>query len=394
MYSVAPSPSFSPGTARPYPLPTPHDHLEQSLPNILYDHSHMLAQQTWQTPPLDVFPSNPYPSVQSPPSMTLKVWILDCKSCGTFLTNRGMQAVLSLRPNVALYSSDALPVNCSAYMSSPEALRPPSYRPPSSNSSQRTCECLTQTLCCHGCGANVGYMIVIPCNRCTSSFTSSNRATNGHRFVFHSSEIIATDRHYIPDEPGILPYEYPPVPPILSLIYPHHHPQNTQSRLFSPHYQSSPAYRQEYLPTPPAGAPLVSSTSVSSIHETSPFAEQHNRSIDNSHESPPHAPRSLPHFEHPYPFVSVPSQSPSILRSSFADSDSPDDSIPPPLVSPSYPYELPSGQLETPPPCMLKPGDVLYWHHLMRQGEIPGMKEDVRARQRSIPAVKRLPLDR
>ncbi|KAI0371114.1 hypothetical protein BV20DRAFT_922692, partial [Pilatotrama ljubarskyi] len=71
-------------------------------------------------------------------------------------------------------------------------------RPPS-----RTCECLTQTLCCHGCGGAVGYMIVAPCARCTSSITANNRATNGHRFVFYSSEIVACERRYVPGERGV-----------------------------------------------------------------------------------------------------------------------------------------------------------------------------------------------
>ena len=105
-----------------------------------------------------------------------KLWILDCKACGAFLTNRGMkarpltptsshflsafhQAVLLLRPNVSLFSTDALPVNCSAYSANPEILRPPLCVP---SSYPRTCECLTQTLCCHHCGASVGYMIVLP----------------------------------------------------------------------------------------------------------------------------------------------------------------------------------------------------------------------------------------
>ncbi|KAI0253322.1 FAM72 protein-domain-containing protein [Lactifluus subvellereus] len=129
-----------------------------------------------------------------------KVWLLECKNCRTFLTNRGMKAVLLLRPHVPLYSTDALPVNCSAYSARPNSpLRQLSERQP------RTCECLTQTLCCHGCGTSVGYMIVVPCARCTSSSSATNRVTNGHRFVFHSSELITSERHYTPGEPGILP---------------------------------------------------------------------------------------------------------------------------------------------------------------------------------------------
>jgi hypothetical protein len=137
-------------------------------PHALYDNSHnpsfippMLAYLHWQYPP--------------PLPIPHKVWIIDCKSCATFITNRAMKvyfhhlslrkyfilskAVLLLRPNVSLFSSDAFPLNCSPYTTNPDALRPPTYPLP-----LRTCECLTQTLCCHGCGSTIGYMIVIPVN--------------------------------------------------------------------------------------------------------------------------------------------------------------------------------------------------------------------------------------
>lgn len=138
------------------------------------------APANWQ-PHVPFLHHNPYPPPH-PPQLVHKVWILDCRACGTFLTNRGMkasflpisdgfrfpktdltlQAVLLLRPNVSLFSTDALPVNCSAYSTNPDALRPPPCRPSAAPSSLRTCECLTQTLCCHTCGTAVGYMIVIP----------------------------------------------------------------------------------------------------------------------------------------------------------------------------------------------------------------------------------------
>lgn len=148
--------------------------------------------------PWHLFPANPY-ALPPPPPVAHKVWILDCKSCGTFLTNRGMkvtrslcsilffrlysslQAVLLLRPNVALYSSDALPVNCSAYSSNPNVLRPAAACPSSSAHPLRTCECLTQTLCCHSCGSNIGYMIVIPvghlsCHSCLGLTSAAVRS--------------------------------------------------------------------------------------------------------------------------------------------------------------------------------------------------------------------------
>ena len=115
------------------------------------------------------------------PPIAQKVWLLECKHCRTFLTNRGMkvrvdhqfvqrpvirgrssspQAVLLLRPNVPLYSTDALPANCSAYSARSPSIESPHQQP--IEQQPRTCECLTQTLCCHGCGTSVGYMIVVP----------------------------------------------------------------------------------------------------------------------------------------------------------------------------------------------------------------------------------------
>ena len=77
-----------------------------------------------------------------------------------------IQAVLLLRPSVPLYSTDAMPINCSAHTTTAEQQAASSAQaaaaPPAVT---RTCECLTQTLCCHGCGTPVGYMIVIPVRR-------------------------------------------------------------------------------------------------------------------------------------------------------------------------------------------------------------------------------------
>ncbi|CAE6364417.1 unnamed protein product [Rhizoctonia solani] len=235
--------------------------------------------------------SNVPPPVALPPSETdvppapvtgHKVYILDCKSCGTFLSNRGMKArsaVLLLRPNIALFSTDAMPVNCSPQpiagqqpvyedferhpqditdllqqtnIVSPaepqeEVLYARYFLPPKSmamdvhpeknapersadiTSTQsspaqplpRTCECLTQTLSCHGCGAGIGYMIVTPCARCTAQQSISGRpgqpqrTANGHRFVFHHAEIVARERLYIPGQPGVHRYPWG-IPPTAS----------------------------------------------------------------------------------------------------------------------------------------------------------------------------------
>jgi len=279
-----------------------------------------------------------------------KVWILDCRSCQTFFTNRGMKAVLLLRPHVPLYSTDALPANCSAYSSTSEASRP-SPPPPQSGDSIRTCECLTQTLCCHGCGNIVGYMIVIPCQRCTSSMSASNRATNGHRFVFHSSEISAGERHYITGESGVLPYHPPPPscppPPHVhpSTGYPVHIPVSLPpidlSASNSPPHQSQDS---DSLPTPPA--------------ETN-----NERIFDFSVDASSRA--------------SSPPGSPTLGRSPSTS--------PPPLSSRAFsplshsqfnvPFRSP-----TPTLVKMRPGEVLYWHHLTKHGEIPAVNEDERAR--------------
>ncbi|KDR75790.1 hypothetical protein GALMADRAFT_122086 [Galerina marginata CBS 339.88] len=317
---------------------------------------------------LHLFPPNPYPH-PSPP-IAHKVWILDCNTCDTFLTNRGMKAVLLLRPNVSLYSSDALPDNCSAYSSSPEALRP--HRSNGSSSQSRTCECLTQTLCCHTCGSAIGYMIVLPCTRCTSSISATNRATNGHRFVFHSSEVSGTERHYIQDEPGVMPFN-PPVfvpPPPPAMPTPHHvaYPSppypfygQQQSRSVSP-----PVFRSDYLPTPPLE--FATPAYATSRHESpEPDASPLYTRVYSPQATTRSPPLAIPVQSHYYPLSPT---SPSVDWSS--------DGSPPPLDSPTF---YPADQKEPPlPPPSLKPGDVIFWHHLARNGEIPGVTDDEQAR--------------
>lgn len=251
--------------------------------------------------------------------------------------------MLLLRPNVPLYSTDALPANCSAYSSNPEVLRP-SPPPPQHGEPLRTCECLTQTLCCHGCGSSVGYCIVSPCQRCTSSMSASNRSTNGHRFVFHSSEISASERHYIVGEPGVVPF-HPPPPP------------------------SCPARVHTVYPTPfPVSAPPVRISGANSDHYTDylptpPDERRFDFSRDTSSRgsSPPGSPT----------FARSPDTSPTMpeLLSERASSSS------------HTHYTLPL-QPPTPTLVKLKPGEILYWHHLSKHGEIPGVEEDERARGR------------
>ncbi|KAF4620689.1 hypothetical protein D9613_000767 [Agrocybe pediades] len=318
---------------------------------------------------LHLFPPNPYPS-HTP--IAHKVWILDCKNCDSFLTNRAMKAVLLLRPNVSLYSSDALPVNCSAYSSSPEALKPPSSHKPSSTS--RTCECLTQSLCCHTCGNTIGYMIVVPCARCTSSISATNRATNGHRFVFHSSEVIGTERHYIQGEPGVIPFDPPaslsppplmPNPQNMAYPSPPYSPTHYYSMPFSqPRPGSPPIDRSDYLPTPP-------------LEYANPVYPSHRHSDSSSDASSPVRVRYSPRSRSPPPVMHVHASHYPLSPHSPSQGYFPPDG-PPPLTRATF---HPADQKEPLlPAATLKPGNVIFWHHLARNGEIPGVADDKRAR--------------
>ncbi|KAI5123951.1 hypothetical protein M0805_006364 [Coniferiporia weirii] len=193
------------GRELPLPVPTAATHISRPV-NQTYPsppHVQMYPVQSPRYPPL---PANPPPFPSPPPMLEYlhKVWILDCESCGKFITNRAMKCVLLLRHDVNLFSSDALPVNCSVYQANSQVSR------------ARTCECLTQTLACHGCGSSIGYMIVAPCSRCTPSnshrppsLPRQTRNTNGHRFVFHSTEVAYEERLYVPGVPDVIPDAHP-----------------------------------------------------------------------------------------------------------------------------------------------------------------------------------------
>ncbi|GJE95893.1 hypothetical protein PsYK624_120840 [Phanerochaete sordida] len=259
-----------------------------------------------------------------PPPLLHKVWLVDCKACGTFLTNRGMKAVLLLRPSVPLYSTDALPINCSPYALTAEASAASastSHDQERSPAIARTCECLTQTLWCQGCGTAVGYMIVTPCLRCTSSITPNNRSTNGHRFVFYSAEIVASERHYVPGECGIN--------------------IDAQSPHAVPHYPT-PAASPPQRPRHPSGSPRAQRSLRSGV--VTPPTRRRNSSASSSFNEP---------------------QSPYSDRSSS----------PPPLIPMTPPHAV-----YRPPVERLRAGELVFWHHLVRSGEIPAVTDDPRAR--------------
>lgn len=80
-----------------------------------------------------------------------RVYILRCAHCDTFLSDRGMRAVLLLRPHITLFSTDTSPSSCGALYSSVDE------QPiPEQEQVERTCDCLTQSLGCFCCGNVVG----------------------------------------------------------------------------------------------------------------------------------------------------------------------------------------------------------------------------------------------
>ncbi|KZT68227.1 hypothetical protein DAEQUDRAFT_728029, partial [Daedalea quercina L-15889] len=343
-----------PSSASPVP-PSPHDSPSASLDadRPVPDPSHArppasLPLPPWYTARMQYFPPPPPLPAAAPPAPVHKVWILDCKSCGTFLTNRGMKAVLLLRPNVPLYSTDALPTNCAAYTppsaspapsptslastspTSPVFASPPSLSsssssslpplspnsysppyPPSPNVAPRTCDCLTQSLHCTTCGAGVGYTIVTPCLRCTTSISASQRATNGHRLSpsAEARERVRTESSdSIPSLVSLSDTSAPPSPVS---------PRDARTTL-------SPARFPLPLDGIPRGGVRV--------------------------RSPP---------------------SPTLPARTAADPPPP----PPARAPPSLDAQ----------PQRLTARDALYWHHLVRSGEIPAVVDDHRARLRRRP---------
>ncbi|KAI0674757.1 hypothetical protein C8Q78DRAFT_497996 [Trametes maxima] len=300
-------------------------------------------------------------------------------------------------------------------------------------------------------------MIVAPCQRCTSSITANNRATNGHRFVFYSSEITAGERHYVPGERGVSPFHHPPasasasvqavqtsmagmyvslparqfVPPLPSPARPSNPaPSSPTSSVPSsmPSLVSSPAIQQtartdrrtsvdyaappstgvDGTTTPGPGSP-VSPGSLSpsalaarsraasvSFQALASTAQQHQQQSTTVPPAPPNSHSASPYAASVSTFADAPA-SPARARAASTSA----------ALSPSFAAYRSSGggggppgyfatrvQQQPQPPQqpqiqqqqqsqaaeLLQAGEVLYWHHLTRSGEIPAVAEDARAR--------------
>ena len=68
----------------------------------------------WQNPYTRTLQAQPF-STPPPPPLPHKVWILDCKGCGTFLTNRGMKVSKSNPPDRALALYPVFPFSSVQY---------------------------------------------------------------------------------------------------------------------------------------------------------------------------------------------------------------------------------------------------------------------------------------
>ena len=310
----------------------------------------------------------------------------------------------------------------------------------------RTCECLTQTLSCHGCGTHIGYMIAIPCSRCTSSTYTSPQAfpphphasgnfhlhpaalrptrpriTNGHRFVFHSSQVVGEERLYIEEEPGIIEVDDNPT----SEESLHFETPSNISRTSSPSAISPHLALQPEFPPPPLSMNSTTFSYASGNSAASPQTFPHTRSVDMRYffhifslNSPPirfsdrfgsnytsdddnmpynigegssmqsnvsermgirhHTPESRTTSRRP-PAMHTMAPTGSLERSELpsnhnASYSGRDDSFPP-LAS--FPSLFPVSYPKVP---RLKAGDVLYWHHLVNRGELPSVYDDERAR--------------
>ncbi|KAF5354985.1 hypothetical protein D9756_005387 [Leucocoprinus leucothites] len=225
-------------------------------------------------------------------------------------------------------------------------------------------------------------MIVIPCTRCTSSISATNRATNGHRFVFHSSEVVGMERHYIQDEPGVIPYEPTGVTAAASGL------TSTAATSVPDLSQSNLTPREIHVslprPYPRNGSPSLESIPTPTLEQANPLAAPIPTLTSTDLSSPAvySYPRSSDSRSSGGRRIGGRQPSPSLSSTSSADSS------PPPLVSATIlssmnAGSMPAEQKDMPTSRALKPGDVLFWHHLTRCGEIPGVEDDKRARSKA-----------
>ena len=109
--------------------------------------------------------------------------------------------------------------------------------------------------------------MILQCSRCTSSLSETNRATNGHRFVFQSSEVLGTERHYIPNEKGIIPF-VATGSGLLNTVQPHAY---STPPLNMYHDNRADSYGQTSPIDPLSTAPALEFTNILDYSQQQPF---------------------------------------------------------------------------------------------------------------------------
>lgn len=160
--------------------------------------------------------------------------------------------------------------------------------------------------------------------------------------MFHSHEVIATVRHHIPDEPGVIPVEYSSPPPLSAP---------------PPLIPADPSLTHNIANATATYRQTVASSPSPHFFSSSPL------------ESPELAPS--PDGSSPDLFPGLPPHSPLPARRSL----SPQQIARPRTSDSAARYASGEPQVRT-----LKAGDMLHWHQLSKTGEIPGVEEDPRAR--------------
>eukprot|EP01134_Creolimax_fragrantissima_P006306 CFRG6306T1 len=97
-----------------------------------------------------------------------------CGYCDSFLSRRGMRAILLGDTNVELYSTDVAPKNSVGLIGDDYVTK--------------NCNCKIKDIACLCCGNVMGYHVTSPCSSCLQA------SHNGHFWMFHSEGLKCRDR--------------------------------------------------------------------------------------------------------------------------------------------------------------------------------------------------------
>ncbi|KNC74418.1 hypothetical protein SARC_13032 [Sphaeroforma arctica JP610] len=109
-----------------------------------------------------------------PDSQTKIVRELFCIHCDSFLSRRGMRAILLGDTNVELFSTDIAPKKSVGLVGEDYVTK--------------NCLCRIKDIACLCCGNVMGYHVTKPCSTCLQA------SHNGHFWMFHSENLRYKDR--------------------------------------------------------------------------------------------------------------------------------------------------------------------------------------------------------